>query len=365
MRIAYLLDWDITANSGVLNKVEMQVRMWEEAGHQVFVCFTSYKTQKQFIIKTSNVRVFERPSLAGLYFNPVRTFVGKAISFFQVLQYLKKIKPDVLYFRQSGMWFPFLDKILKRYPTVMEVNTLDLKEITIHYNVINRTVYKYGRKRILKAVRGLVAVTGEIGKTFEHVGKPVAIIANGTQSFSQAKPAALNKSTTDLIFVCSPGQPWQGEDSVVMMAGIFPEFNFHIVGPETGGQDIPDNVRFYGYLNKQELYKLYEKMDVGIGTLALYRKGMYEACPLKVREYLALGLPVILGYTDTDLDGAPFALNIGCYPNNIQDHIEEIRKFIYAWRGKRVAEAAYMPLIGIPSKEEKRLAFMKSIAAEN
>lgn len=39
--------------------------------------------------------------------------------------------------------------------------------------------------------------------------------------------------------------------------------------------------------------------QVCIGTLALHRKNMTEASPLKTREYLAHGFPVIIGYKDT------------------------------------------------------------------
>ena len=40
-------------------------------------------------------------------------------------------------------------------------------------------------------------------------------------------------------------------------------------------------------------------MHIGLGSMAFYRNKMFEACPLKVREYVASGLPVILPYADT------------------------------------------------------------------
>jgi hypothetical protein len=51
--------------------------------------------------------------------------------------------------------------------------------------------------------------------------------------------------------------------------------------------------------------------DIGIGTLSLYKKKMEEAAPLKVRSYLAKGIPVVIGYKDTDLwEELPFVYKI-------------------------------------------------------
>ncbi|MDR6566555.1 glycosyltransferase [Chitinophaga ginsengisegetis] len=362
MRIAYLLDWDINAHSGVLNKVEMQVNMWEKAGHEVFVCFTSYRTNYDFIIKARNVKVFERPALSILYFPPIRTFLGKAISYRQILKYLKSVNPDVIYFRQSGMWFPYLDKILGAFPSVMEANTLDLKEIHFFYGALNRAIYKFGRKRIVRAVKGFVTVTNEIGHEFISYNKPIEVIANGMKIAARRKKNTAEKKSTDLIFVGSPGQSWQGEDLVVELAAALPDFNFHIVGTDGKNMEYSSNVKFYGYLNRKELSDLYEKVDIGIGTLALHRKGMKEACPLKVREYLSWGLPVILGYDDTDIKNVPFALNISFEGNNVGLRARQVETFVKEWKGKIVSEAELVPLIGVEPKENKRLAFLKLVS---
>ncbi len=52
---------------------------------------------------------------------------------------------------------------------------------------------------------------------------------------------------------------------------------------------------------KVELNSILEIMHIGIGSLGLFRIGLNEASPLKVREYLASGFPIIIGYKDTDV----------------------------------------------------------------
>lgn len=55
----------------------------------------------------------------------------------------------------------------------------------------------------------------------------------------------------------------------------------------------------------------------------LQRKGiLLEAAPLKVREYLARGLPVIYNYKDTDIDSDMAFMNKFCV--KLEDNCAEI-----------------------------------------
>ncbi len=58
---------------------------------------------------------------------------------------------------------------------------------------------------------------------------------------------------------------------------------------------------FHGFLDRAGVMDVLMKTDVACGSLALHRNNMQEASPLKVREALAYGIPVLLGYKDTDL----------------------------------------------------------------
>jgi hypothetical protein len=60
-------------------------------------------------------------------------------------------------------------------------------------------------------------------------------------------------------------------------------------------------VEWLGKKSKQDISMLLQHCHIAVGTLALYRKSMTEASPLKVRECLLLGMPMILGYHDTDV----------------------------------------------------------------
>jgi hypothetical protein len=94
---------------------------------------------------------------------------------------------------------------------------------------------------------------------------------------------------------------------------------------------------------------------------------MDEASPLKVRRYLEFGLPVILGYTDTDLAGVSdwWVLRLPNTPANVVDSLEEIRAFVFATRGRRVPRSAVEPLVGAGTKETARLRFLSEVAARS
>ena len=80
---------------------------------------------------------------------------------------------------------------------------------------------------------------------------------------------------------------------------------------------------------------------------------------MKVREYLAVGLPIIIGYKDTDfLDGAPFILSLPNCEDNLVDGIERIELFVESWQGKRVNRALISHL-GADIKEAQRLEFFE------
>ena len=105
--------------------------------------------------------------------------------------------------------------------------------------------------------------------------------------------------------------------------------------------------------------------DVAIGTLALHRKQMDEACPLKVRRYLEFGLPVLLGYRDTDLDSldAWWLLRLPNTESNVLSSLQEIESFVQGVRGRRVPREAVESVVSAVAKESARLAFFEEVVS--
>ena len=161
--------------------------------------------------------------------------------------------------------------------------------------------------------------------------------------------------------------PWHGLDKIVKLAAVIPEWSFHLVGigVEDVGGAIPSNVKTWGALLYTEYLPLLAEADCAIGTLALHRKEMQEASPLKTREYLAHGLPVISGCRDTDfMEGADFLLELPNTEDNILPNTARIRAFVESWRGRRVDREKVRHL-DTGEKERTRLRFFNQIVSSH
>jgi hypothetical protein len=102
--------------------------------------------------------------------------------------------------------------------------------------------------------------------------------------------------------------------------------------------------------------------DAAISSLALHRVGLAEASPLKSRECLAFGLPLIIAYHDTDLnhEDYDFLLKIPNKEDNIRTHAQVIRDFAYRAKGQRVKREQITNLSQI-AKEKTRIQFFEEI----
>ncbi len=57
-----------------------------------------------------------------------------------------------------------------------------------------------------------------------------------------------------------------------------------------------------GFADKKMLNVLSDTIHIGLGSFALQRKGLNEACSLKMREYAARGIPAVYGQEDSDYE---------------------------------------------------------------
>jgi hypothetical protein len=87
---------------------------------------------------------------------------------------------------------------------------------------------------------------------------------------------------------------------------------------------------FPGYLKGEELDKIFENAHIGISALGSYRKKLYSSSTLKVREYVARGLPFVLAEDDIDFPlGTSFVYRVPNDPTpiNFFELIEWYDKF--------------------------------------
>lgn len=356
MKIAYLAEWDFSQPSGVSKKIQSQMQAWNRGGADVRLHVISANTRGQFAnfarakFYTANV-----PILTGA----AKTYLNKILCAREVFQDLNDWQPDLIYYR-LGIWYPGLSKILKLAKSVIELNSLELNELE-GANPVKRRLYPWGRQQILSQAVGYVCVSDEIARDLEASNRPVLVCANGYDFRSVPKiNREIVSDRPQGLFVSSDNQFWQGVDLILKLAQELPEIDFHLVG--ISPHPASSNVFFHGPLFGEGLAKLTRRMDFGVGTLALHRKRMEEASPLKSREYGAWGLPFIYAYKDTDLpEFIDFALKLPNSENGVLQGAARIRDFAHRWKGQEHDPQRFYAYFDMDEKEKRRLNFLASL----
>ena len=117
---------------------------------------------------------------------------------------------------------------------------------------------------------------------------------------------------------------------------------------------------------RPELLQFLASCHVGVGTLALYRSSREEVSSLKVREYLACGLSLIMAHKDTDdrVNQLPQVLTIPNTAETVEESERDIAGFFDKIQSGDV-ERGSIDFISTAGKEAERLAFISSCAVES
>lgn len=160
-------------------------------------------------------------------------------------------------------------------------------------------------KMSISNVKGVIGVTSEIAnyQTARAVNKKIKklVFPNGILLNESLLIDERVEDIPEFLFVAN-FSPWHGLD--ILLAAIKDsrsKFVLHLVGKipeELENQAIDPRIKKHGPLSQQQISMLSKRSWVGLASFALSRQALTEACPLKVREYLSLGLPVYGDYKD-------------------------------------------------------------------
>lgn len=200
----------------------------------------------------------------------------------------------------------------------------------------------------LRLVAGLIGVTHEIRayQVARSRRKTIwsTIFPNGIDS--DCNPLEDHRSGVPrFVFLASTFSPWQGLDLLIESAtDSNRDFIVDVVGdvPEVLANQLAQDRRFlsHGHLSTESVKEIASQADLGVSSLALGRMGLSEACALKVRQYLAWGLPTVGSYEETLGQDFPFYVKV---PPDINEILAVADRFRSTMRPE-VARAA-RPLI--------------------
>ncbi|NTY01075.1 glycosyltransferase [Deinococcus sp. JMULE3] len=357
MKIAYFLQLNMPPSSGVFKKIILQAKEWSQSG-EVVTLFISSKIKEYQDINIDGVNV-----VVAIYDgNLPSPLDGRLASINRLISEVNVFAPNIVYTRQDTFFINMLPLYIKHH-VVTEVNTDDLSEIR-HPSFLFMTYYKITRSIPLLLSKGAIYVSREISRKpyYARYNREYQIIANGID-LDNYPPLSINSDAKSFVFIGHHGQSWHGLDKIIKLAKSVPNRRFHVIGSNTPDnlENLPENISFHGYMTQKEYLPIFSDSVCAIASLAMHRNNMSEASPLKSREYLAFGLPIIAAYIDTDFpDGAEFILNLENVEDNIMHNIDAILAFAEHWDNKRVKRSA-VDKIDSKVKEQQRLKFFREL----
>ncbi len=310
MKAIYLNLQRIDGFSGYYKKIQSQIKAFKKHG---------------VVIELVDQNCLDKKDLS---LSVLSTFKRRKAILDLCEQKIQEINPDFIYVRYpcgDPVYYQFVKKY--GHKIVSEHQTLELNEIKTEGKGIRYFMEKIYGKRILKKIRGIVAVTGEIAnfqRTRSNRNIPFYIMGNGIEiekiPFDTKVPPYTDE--LNLIIVANINQ-WHGIDRLIKGLAAYngdKKVRFHVVGggalleglKKTAEElKISDQVIFYGPMRGTELDEVYRNCHVGIGSLALQRLGFTEGAVLKNREYCAKGVPFVYALKDNDFgEKFPYALEV-------------------------------------------------------
>jgi glycosyltransferase involved in cell wall biosynthesis len=280
-----------------------------------------------------------------LYFNFTRQLYNEGVLFYRrgegscrelfsmlsryacVSEYIDVDKYDLMVLRYSGADFSiFRDFLWKNAARIItEHHTKELPEALTYNTTLPQKLITLFMERLLGPIiirkcAGLIANCEEV-KAYElrraGCAIPSTVVTDGVfvedVPFSGHAPYTGNELS--LLCIAAFFDPWQGLDRVLRGLQDYtsqsPLLHLKVVGNVSAedyrsARPLVDKknvkVEFLGKLYGPRLEEVFGNTHLAFSPLAMFRKKINEGCALKTREYLARGLPFIIGHADPDLD---------------------------------------------------------------
>ncbi len=247
-------------------------------------------------------------------------------------------RPDVILLRHNvhdplQMWF------IKRSRNVLTVHhaieDAEFRALGGRSAGLKASLERFFGTRSLASASGLIGLTDEILEHEQSRHRATgrhrlhSVYPNGRLMSADA-PLDERDEIPTLAFVASEFSPWQGlEDLLNALEGQGSRVRVDVIGGLSQSQrdrcERVDGVVVHGMLGGDDLDRMMRRAWVGLAPLRADSQGLTQTCSLKVRDYLAAGVPVVSGQADVLPDGFPFFRLVGT-------DIEAILAAAHEWR---------------------------------
>lgn len=235
-----------------------------------------------------------------------------------------------IFFELSSIWFSFFSSLIYvRYnPKSMIINIWlwvlsFFKPVYIEHNTIMDTELAFLNRKIEHFCHRItlalfcfchcnhIAVNQELKRHLQAKGltrvtyaqngynKPKINLDTISQSL-QNKLAVFKANHSSIAIFTGNGYPWHGYQDIIDMMQEHPQIGIIFVGPYAS-TNLPQHLHF-NFLPANQLCYLIEQCDFAISTFRWDMLSITEGSPLKSRQYLCHGCPILVNYLDCATD---------------------------------------------------------------
>lgn len=333
---------------GVLNKINSQCNEFAKHYETVLI----YPEGDNVLIKNfNNMELKKNENVLSIKKNMSNSIIDKISNRIRVVKFnlcLKKLllkeKPEIIYVRRYEILNGI--RILRKY-----------KKISNAYIIYEIPTYPYEQEYTNNGKHFLKILNRLLDKGMESISNLIPVVLGKEVKFNSSKYFPIfngidikdihiknkniyKENRIDLVGVANVSF-WHGYDRII--EGLKNYYNmdkkeivvFNIVGEGDELNNLKelvikyklnDYVVFHGIKKGEELEKIIEFCEIGVGSLGMHRSELTCGSTLKAREYCARGIPFILGYKDYGFS-EEFKYIYKIQPNEAPINIDDVISF--------------------------------------
>ncbi len=324
MKALFFVFHGFNSSNGISKKIVAQVKALQDCGVDTCMCHYDVEADGNRVWKVNET------VLTNLGNGIIAKF-KKRMDYRHIYRYIIENEIALLYIRSDHNANPFLVLLLKKLKRkglkiIIEIPTYPYDQ---EYDTCKRKckvlVDQIFRKILFKQINSVVTFS-DAESIF---GQRTIRISNGID-FSTIPLKQPNSKPFELHLIgVAEIHYWHGFDRLI--AGLRKYYQsenrkwkvyFHLVGDFFGERErseivlpiirwgLSDCVIMYGKLFDEKLDEVFDKANLGIGSLARHRSQITHIKTLKNREYAARGIPFVYSEIDDDFENMPYVLKI-------------------------------------------------------
>lgn len=344
MRVLFVMKYPLVDQYSIMQKLNGEINAVRNLGHEAN--YISFDRDNLYLDNGENKQIIKKTTFGH------SKFYFHTVVFSDINKTAERVvasgKYDLMYFRHSPIGYrgyKMLKTASKKGNTkvVVEIPSFPLNQDKPK-NLIRRLYVMYSDLWWKRSSKFITLFAGIGEKTDAFLGVPYINIDNGIDInlIPERKEKESRDGKIHLLAVASMCE-WHGYERIIKGLSEWKDkkaekYVLDLVGDEGDGSlsrwktlthelGIEKRVIFHGRMTGDALTEMYNTATVGLSSLAMYKVGFQYGSVLKLREYMARGLPFVYAHDDPHMsEDLPWCLKI---PNDGSTiNMERIDEFV-------------------------------------